>query len=98
MLPTRFRQFEQVLTAAGVDPNSQVEELAWALVPSGSANTANSMPTDEEVVGVALGSYQPDSAEAYFTAKKLPLVKVRNFSLYGFGGGTRPNRFILCVY
>jgi hypothetical protein len=90
MLPTRFRQFEQVLTAAGVDPNSQVEELAWALVPSGSANTANSVPTDEEVVGVALGSYQPDSAEAYFTAKKLPLVKVRNFSLYAFGGGTGP--------
>src|SRR5579862_5771564 len=36
MLPTRFKQFEQLLAAAGVDPNSQVEELAWAMVPTGA--------------------------------------------------------------
>ena len=34
MLPARFKQFEQFLTAAGIDPNSQVEEIAWATVPS----------------------------------------------------------------
>ena len=39
--------------------------------------------SDEEMVGVALGTYQPDSVEAYFTSKKLPVVKVRNFSLFG---------------
>src|SRR5437879_13897015 len=32
MLPSRFRQFEQFLAAAGVDPNKQVDELAWAQV------------------------------------------------------------------
>jgi hypothetical protein len=90
MLPARFKQFEQLLTSAGVDPNSQVEELVWALVPGDMASNPNAVPTDEEVVGVALGSYQPDSAEAYFTAKKLPVVKVRNFSLFAFGGGTGP--------
>src|SRR6267378_8384831 len=35
LLPERFRQFEKFLTSAGVDPNSQVDELAWALVPEG---------------------------------------------------------------
>src|SRR5579862_951974 len=35
MLPARFRQFEQFLASAGIDPNVQVEELAWALVPEG---------------------------------------------------------------
>ena len=90
MLPARFKQFEQLLTSAGVDPNSQVEELVWALVPGDMASNPNAVPTDEEVVGVALGSYQPDSAEAYFNAKKLPVVKVRNFSLFAFGGGTGP--------
>ena len=29
MLPDRFRQFEKFLASAGVDPNSQVDELAW---------------------------------------------------------------------
>src|SRR6202163_4290965 len=35
MLPERFKQFERFLASAGVDPNSQVEELAWGLVPEG---------------------------------------------------------------
>lgn len=88
MIPARFKQFEQVLAAAGVDPNSQVEELAWAMVPTDVGSGASAVPSDDAMVGVALGSYQPDSAEAYFATKKLPMVKVRNFSLYAFGGGT----------
>src|SRR5260370_38449837 len=35
MLPDRFRQFEKFLASAGVDPNSQVDELAWGLVAEG---------------------------------------------------------------
>src|SRR5277367_3525932 len=35
MLPANFKQFEKFLASAGVDPNSQVEELAWGLVPEG---------------------------------------------------------------
>jgi hypothetical protein len=93
MLPPRFRQFEQFLAAAGVDPNSQVEELAWALVPTGlptgpAAKTA--VPTGDQVVGIALGSFQPETAEAYFRAQKLPVVKVRDYSLYAFGSGSGP--------
>ncbi len=103
MLPTRFKQFEQFLAAAGVDPNSQVEEVAWATVgpppPSAAQNApANGAvqqqnapaptPGSEQVVGVALGSFRPETAEAYFAAQKLPVFKVRNFSLYSVGGGS----------
>ena len=102
MLPARFKQFEQFLTAAGIDPNSQVEEVAWATVgappqPASQNAPANGAkqqtapgPGSEQVVGVALGSFRPETAEAYFTAQKLPVVKVRNFSLYAFGGGSGP--------
>ena len=48
------------LAAAGVDPNTQVTELAWALVP-GKATTDNgggSIPTTEQIVGVALGDFR----------------------------------------
>ena len=59
MLPERFRQFEKFLASAGVDPNSQVDELAWGLVAQGlNAKTegvgSSVVPTGEEVVGVAL--------------------------------------------
>src|SRR6201982_2107065 len=61
MLPERFKQFEKFLASAGVDPNSQVEELAWGLVAEGvtdkTAGTGSTaVPTGEEVVGVAVGS------------------------------------------
>src|ERR1700716_1313803 len=70
MLPERFRQFEKFLATAGVDPNTQVEELAWGLVAEmatsktdaqGKAVAAEStaLPTGEQIVGVALGSYNP---------------------------------------
>src|SRR5258708_32227788 len=77
MLPERFRQFEKFLASAGVDPNSQVEELAWGLIAEGvTAKTegtgSTAVPTGEEIVGVALGSYNPESTEAYFKAQKLP--------------------------
>jgi hypothetical protein len=95
MLPERFRQFERFLASAGVDPNSQVDELAWALVPEGTTATteqtgSTAVPTGEEVVGVALGSYNPNSAESYFKQQKLPTFKARGYTLYAFGTGSGP--------
>jgi hypothetical protein len=96
MLPDRFRQFEKFLASAGVDPNTQVEELAWGLVAEGvTAKTEgvgnSAVPTGEQIVGIALGSYNPDSTEAYFKAQKLPTFKVRNYTLYAFGSGSGAN-------
>ena len=103
LLPARFKQFEQFLAAAGIDPNSQVEEVAWATVGAAPApaaqngpangappqqNTQAPAPGSEQVVGVALGSFRPEAAESYFAAQKLPVVKTRNFSLYSVGGGS----------
>src|SRR5215470_3618612 len=96
VIPERFRQFEKFLASAGVDPNSQVDELAWGLVAEGlssktEASGSSAVPTGEEVVGVALGSYNPGSAEAYFKQQKLPTFKARNYTLYAFGTGSGPN-------
>jgi hypothetical protein len=96
MLPERFRQFEKFLASAGVDPNTQVDELAWGLVAEGvDAKTegtgSTAVPTGEEVVGVALGNYNPNSTEAYFKQQKLPTFKARSYTLYAFGTGSGPN-------
>ena len=96
MLPDRFKQFEKFLASAGIDPNTQVEELAWALVPEGmtpktEGTGSDAVPTGEEIVGVALGNYQPSSAENYFKQQKLPTFKSRGYTLYAFGTGSGPN-------
>jgi hypothetical protein len=89
MMPARFRQFEQLLASAGIDPNAQVEEVAWALVPVVGAG-ANAVPTSEQVVGIALGSFRPEAAEAYFRKQQLPMVKVGILTLYAFSKATSP--------
>jgi len=95
MLPGRFRQFEQFLASAGVDPNAQVEELAWALVPvsmtKSASGTSAGVPAGEQIVGVALGQFSPASAQAFFQTQKLPTFKVRGYTLFAFGGGTGTN-------
>jgi hypothetical protein len=96
MLPDRFRQFEKFLASAGVDPNTQVEELAWGLVAEGVTSKtegvgSTAVPTGEQIVGVALGNYNPESTEAYFKSQKLPTFKSRNYTLYAFGSGSGAN-------
>ncbi len=96
LLPDRFRQFEKFLASAGVDPNTQVEELAWGLVAEnvtskGEGAASSAIPTGEQIVGVALGNYNPDSTEAYFKRQKLPTFKARNYTLYAFGTGAGPS-------
>jgi hypothetical protein len=96
VLPERFKEFEKFLAAAGLDPNSQVEELAWGLVAdnmdakqSGAGSSA--VPTGEEIIGVAMGSFNPDAVERYFKQQKLPTFKTRGYTLFPFGSGSGAN-------
>src|SRR5262245_17543617 len=96
LLPERFRQFEKFLASAGVDPNTQVEELAWGLVAEGvnektSGVGSDAVPTGEEVAGIAMGNYNPNSTEAFFKAQKLPTFSSHGFTMYAFGSGSGAN-------
>lgn len=83
MLPSRLREFEQFLRAAGVDPDTQVDELAWGAIPA-------SKDRGEQIVGVALGQFSPSTAEDQFKQKKLPAINVHGYNLYAFGSGSGP--------
>jgi hypothetical protein len=99
MLPERFKQFEKFLASAGIDTNSQVDELVWGLIPEAALSkdpsvvkTADSsVPSSEEILGLALGDFNPDSTEAYFKAQKLPTAKSHGYTLFAFGSGTGPD-------
>ena len=77
MLPSRFRDFEKFLASAGVDTNTQMEELSWASIQTGSG---------EDVVGVALGEFNPSAAELRFKQQKIAAVDLRGYHLYPFAG------------
>ncbi|MBI3484229.1 MAG: hypothetical protein HY012_03630, partial [Acidobacteria bacterium] len=79
-----FRQFEAFLASAGIDPERQVNEVVWGVA-------APTPETGEQIVGVALGEYAPETAEAYFKQQKLPTAKFRGYTLFAFGSGVGPS-------
>ncbi|MGC1105332.1 MAG: hypothetical protein WA876_02230, partial [Candidatus Acidiferrales bacterium] len=83
MLPANFRQFEQFLRSAGVDPDTQIDELAWGVTSANSQHPS-------EVAGIALGSFSPNSTEARFASQKLPNIEVHGYKLWAFGSGAGP--------
>jgi hypothetical protein len=92
ILPERFKQFEKFLASAGVDPNSQVDELVWGLVAEGTTKNDKGVNTDvpssEMTVGIAMGSYNPESTEAYFKQQNLSTTKIETYTLFAFGSGS----------
>jgi hypothetical protein len=81
LLPSHFRDFEKFLASAGVDPNTQVDELAWG----GISATKTS---GEEVVGIALGAFNPAASEDHFKNQKLPMIEYHGYHMYAFGTGS----------
>src|SRR3970040_378696 len=67
LLPQRFQLFEDFLASAGIRPEFDLDELTWAAVPPGPDR-------GEQILGVAVGRFAPDSVNPYFERQKLPLV------------------------
>lgn len=84
MLPPNFRQFEQFLRSAGVDPDSQIDEIAWGMTVPDSQHPS-------EIAGIALGNFSPNSTESRFASQKLPNIEVHGYKLWAFGSGSGPN-------
>lgn len=83
LLPQRFRLFEEFLTSAGIRTDSDLDEMTWAAVPPGPDR-------GEQLIGVAVGRFSPDSVNRYFEQQKLPSVNYRGTAFYAFGSGTGP--------
>jgi len=84
LLPSHFRDFEKFLASTGVDPSTQVDELAWGAISA-------TKTSGEEMVGVALGSFNPSSAEDRFKSQKLPMNDYHGYHMYAFGSGSGAN-------
>jgi len=93
VIPLRYRRFEEFLRTAGIDPDAQIDEVAWAGARPSPAPAGSAEPqrfSGEQIVGVALGSFTPDKVDDYFKKQKLPTVSARGYTLYAFGSGVSP--------
>jgi hypothetical protein len=99
VLPDQLRQFEQLLASPGMARDSRIEELAWAVVPSGlqpQPSEGNGAQNGDETFIVALGQFSPESTNAYFKAQKRTVVEVRNYFLYSMSGSSGDGGLFFC--
>lgn len=82
LMPKNFQLFNQFVASVGLDPNSQVDGVYWGVV---------ALPDrGEQMVGVAVGRFDPSGIEDRFQEEKLPSFDLHGFSLYAFGTGQGP--------
>lgn len=81
LLPARFGQFERFVRTVGVDPDTDVDWVAWVLMAPGPENPA------ELFLGLAQGQFAPEKVEGHFRQQKLPLRDYRGQTLFPFGSG-----------
>ena len=84
-LPPRFTELEHFLSAAGVNPNLQIDQIAWS-IGAENANDDRATPSVDQLLGVALGNFDPESAKNYYKAHKIAGLDVRAFTLYPCSG------------
>ncbi len=82
-MPPRFAEFERFLRPFGVDTDSSLDWLAWALTPAGAES-------GELFIGVAQGQFKPAEVEAHFQARELPVATFYGRSLFPFGRTDSP--------
>jgi hypothetical protein len=102
VLPPQFRQFTQFLTGAGIDPNTQVNEIMWGAVnssdpdasaspaPAGGDASQAQQIVGEMIVGIAVGTFTPDLTDQYYKKQQMPTITIRGYTVYAFGAGVSP--------
>jgi hypothetical protein len=83
-LPGRFSDLEHFLASVGIDDSSQIDELAWSLASADSASGPDdkAAPDSYNVLGVALGNFDPDAAKSFMKAHKIHGLDYRGYTLY----------------
>jgi hypothetical protein len=81
-LPLRFHNFEKFITAPQLGLASQINSVAWALSSNMESGSAGSSPPANDTLCVAIGQFDPQTAESYLQSLKTPAVDFEGATLY----------------
>ncbi|HKT13274.1 MAG TPA: hypothetical protein VJW77_15745 [Terriglobia bacterium] len=80
LMSPQLRNLENLLKSAGIDPDTQVNELVlgWR----------GQVQDSTRFFGLAEGSFDPDQVHQYFVNNKMMVQRYSGFDLYAFGSGS----------
>jgi hypothetical protein len=97
-LPASYVEFEQFLKSSGIDPNTQVQQVAGALGVSSPDDSRDVASGSDDILGVALGDFDPESVQALYKSRKLATSEVRGYTLYACGNGASCSGMFFCFW
>ena len=99
VLPTRFLEFAQFLKSAGIDPDTQIDGVAWALASKATNQGGRDkiIPTTGDWVCVATGRFDPETAQDFLEAHKIRAVEFLNYKMYASIAGGAGDLFMMFV-
>lgn len=79
LMSPQLRSLENLLRAAGIDPDKDVNELVlgWR----------GQVQDTTRFFGLAEGTFQPDQMHEFFVNNKMPIQRYSGYDLYSFGSG-----------
>src|SRR6266542_3470823 len=89
LLPPSFKKLEQVAATLGVDFNRNVDRLSWAYVDT------NGNPAQSELMGVAEGTFDPESVENALKQRKLRATTYAGTRIFSAGSNDSGREFVL---
>jgi hypothetical protein len=89
-LPLRFHNFEQFVTAPQLGLASHINSVAWAISSSMESGSAGSSPSESGTLCVAVGQFDPQTAQAYLQSSRTPTVEFEGETLYATASAYGP--------
>ena len=86
VVPVPLHNFEQAIGSPQLGMNSRIDQVAWGLVaPAGSVEKGTA--SGGRLAGVAVGQFDPQSAQEFLKAQKVATFQQDDYTLYASGSG-----------
>ena len=86
-LPASYAEFQDFLRAVGIDPDTQINQLAWSL-GAVSGDKTGMLPEMTDMIGVLVGTFDSQALDSFYSAHKLRTAQMQGHTVYVCGNET----------
>jgi hypothetical protein len=95
-LPGSLSQIQKRLASYGIDILQQADEAAWGFTPAATysvvdQSSSGRAATGEQIVGIAIGQYNPESSETPLKQNKIASIETAGVTLFALQPTAGPN-------
>lgn len=86
-LPASYAEFQDFLRSVGINPDTQINQLAWSL-GAASGDKPGALPEMTDMIGVLAGTFDSQALDTFYSAHHLRTVQRQGHTVYVCGNET----------